>query len=129
MIAVDTDILIRLLTEDEPVQCAQARKLVGHHSIFIPETVLLECEWVLRCAYGFSSKQVHGGLTRILGRKNVPLARPLVIYDALNWFENGMDFAAALHLAGCSHCDKLATFDRAFIKSAKGVSPCIAVHP
>ncbi len=124
MTAVDTNILIRLLTDDDPSQCAKAKRLIEQNSVFVPETVLLECEWVVRYTYGFSRTMIVDGLTRLLGLENVKVARPVVVHDALSWFQEGMDFADALHLAGCSHCDKFATFDRAFIKSAKGCSPC-----
>jgi predicted nucleic-acid-binding protein len=129
MTAVDTNILIRLLTDDDPSQCAKAKKLLKHSPVFIPETVLLECEWVLRCTYGFSRPQIFDGLTGLLGLGNLKVARPLVVHNTLSWFSDGMDFADALHLAGCSHCDKMATFDRAFIKSAKGCSPCTVSLP
>ena len=130
MTAVDVNILIRLLTDDDPAQCARAKKMMKQGPVFIPETVLLECEWVLRCTYQFSRRQIFDGLTGLLGLENVTVAHPVEVFNALNWFLNGMDFAEALHLAGCRHCDKLATFDRAFIKSAKGCSsPCTVSLP
>jgi predicted nucleic-acid-binding protein len=129
MIAVDTNILIRLLTNDDHVQYAKAKKLLNHSLVFIPETVLQECEWVLRYTYGFSRKWIFDGLNGVLGLDNVTVARPAVVYNTLSWFQNGMDFADALHLAGSSHCEKLATFDRAFIKSAKECSPCAVSLP
>jgi predicted nucleic-acid-binding protein len=124
MIAIDTNVLVRLLTDDDPAQCAKAKKVMKHNPVFIPETVLLESSWVLIGAYQFSRQQVFDGLTRFLGLGNVTVERPFAVHDALSWFAQGMDFADALHLAGSGHCDKLATFDRAFIKSAKGCSSC-----
>ncbi len=100
-----------------------------HDSVFIPETVLLECGWVLLGSYQFSRGQVFDGLARILGLRNVTVERPFAVHDALSWFQEGMDFADALHLAGSSHCEKLTTFDRAFIKSAKGCSSCRVALP
>jgi predicted nucleic-acid-binding protein len=129
MIAIDTNVLIRLLTDDDPAQCAKARKMMTHDSVFIPETVLLESSWVLLGSYQFSRQQVFDGLTRMLGLRNVTVERPFAVHDALSWFQEGMDFADALHLTGSSHCDKLATFDRAFIKSAKNRSSCKVISP
>lgn len=129
MIAIDTNVLVRLLTDDDPEQCAKARKVMKHDSVFIPETVLLECSWVLQGPYQFSRQQVFNGLTQFLGLRNVTVAQPFAVHDALSWYRDGMDFADALHLAGSSHCEKLATFDRAFIKSAKGCSPCTVALP
>lgn len=129
MTAVDTNVLIRLLTGDDPAQCAKAKKRIKHSPVFIPETVLQECEWVLRCTYRFSRIQIFDGLSAVLGLDNVTVARPVVVHDALSWFRDGVDFADALHLAGCSHYEKLVTFDRAFIRSAKGKSPCAVTQP
>ncbi len=50
---VDTNIIVRLLTHDDPVQSAKADALFKKDHLFIPDTVLLETEWVLRYAYGF----------------------------------------------------------------------------
>ena len=47
VIAADTNVIIRLLTDDEPRQTEQARRLFETETIFLPKTVLLEAEWVL----------------------------------------------------------------------------------
>ena len=51
MIAVDTNLLVRILTNDDPIQARRALKILKNDEIFIPKTVLLETEWVLRHAY------------------------------------------------------------------------------
>ncbi len=50
MIAIDTNVLVRLLTRDDEPQSRQASALFTKNKIFIPETVILETEWVLRFA-------------------------------------------------------------------------------
>ncbi len=129
MIAIDTNIVIRLLTGDDPEQYEKAQRLVKRNVVFVPETVLLECHWVLSCTYQFSRQQVFDGLKRFLGLEHVTVSRSEAIFNALIWFRDGMDFSDALHLAACTHCDRLATFDRAFIKSAKSRSSCKVVSP
>ncbi len=129
MVSIDTNVLVRLVTHDDEAQFVRAERLIKNGVVFIPETVLLETEWVLRHAYKLDRVQIHNLFTCVLGLGNTKVDRPLVVHDALSWFSDGMDFADALHLAGCSHCDTLATFDRAFIKSAKGCSPCTVSLP
>ncbi|MCP5410517.1 MAG: PIN domain-containing protein, partial [Chromatiaceae bacterium] len=51
MIGVDTNVLVRLLTRDDEAQFRKALKLFQQEEIFIPKTVFLETEWVLRYAY------------------------------------------------------------------------------
>lgn len=129
MISIDTNVLVRLLTHDDEAQFVKAERLVKKGVVFIPETVLLETEWVLRGAYKLDREQIHNLFTCVLGLENTKVDRSLVVYDALEWFRKGMDFADALHLAASSHCKRLATFDRAFIKSAKGSSSCAVSLP
>jgi len=71
MIAVDTNVLVRLLTGDEPRQAAAARSLFASEPIWIAKTVLLETGWVLRSLYGFEESAIREALTRLLGLKNV----------------------------------------------------------
>ena len=68
MIAVDTNVLVRLLTGD---QAAAARSLFMSESIWIAKTVLLETDWVLRSLYRSEASAVHDALTRVLGLENV----------------------------------------------------------
>ena len=51
MIAIDANIIVRLLTKDDDKQYQKAYRLFEQHPIFISETVILETEWVLRFAY------------------------------------------------------------------------------
>ncbi|MGZ5007097.1 MAG: PIN domain-containing protein [Methylobacter sp.] len=57
MIAVDTNILVRYVVNDDLVQAQQAKALLKSASaVFIAKTTLLECEWVLRSAYKLPRK-------------------------------------------------------------------------
>ncbi len=51
MISVDTNLLVRILTNDDPIQARRAVRILRSDDIYIPKTVLLETEWVLRHAY------------------------------------------------------------------------------
>lgn len=124
MIAVDTNILIRLLTRDDEEQFQKAFTLISDNEIFIPETVILESEWVLRYAYDFKPEAIHHALSKTLGLPNVKTGRPDLIAQAIDLARQGLDFADALHLAGSRGCDRFATFDTAFIKKAKGLTAC-----
>ena len=71
MIAVDTNVLVRLLTADDPKQTAAVRALFAAETIWIAKTVLLETAWVLRSLYGFEETAISDAFTRLLGLKNV----------------------------------------------------------
>jgi predicted nucleic-acid-binding protein len=71
MIAVDTNVVVRLLTEDDREQTAAARSLFAAHPIWIAKMVLLEARWVLRRSYGFEESALRGAFLGLLGLKNV----------------------------------------------------------
>lgn len=52
MIALDTNVVVRLLVDDHPQQTRRARRLLEARPVIILPTVLLESEWVLRGATG-----------------------------------------------------------------------------
>ena len=56
MRAIDTNVIVRFLTADDLAQAAVARRAIEAGDIFIPTTVLLETEWVLRSGYSFRVK-------------------------------------------------------------------------
>ena len=67
MIAVDTNVLIRLLTGDEISQATAARSLFIAESVWIAKTVLLETDWVLRSLYGYDDSAVRDAFASVLG--------------------------------------------------------------
>ena len=129
MIAVDTNIVVRLLTQDDEVQYQKSLQIFQNPEIFISDTVILETEWVLRFAYQFKPDQVCSALRKLLGLPNVYLTRSMLVHQALLWHETGLDFADAFHLAQSQECDRLYSFDEKFIKKAKDLTRCEVKNP
>jgi predicted nucleic-acid-binding protein len=121
--AIDTNVVVRLLTNDDPEQGQSARMAIECGDIFVPITVVLETEWVLRSGYGLSASEIAEALRRFGGLPGVTFEEPAQVAQALDWLENGRDFADALHLARSSHCTVFVTFDRKLARRAKGWSP------
>ena len=119
MIAIDTNVLVRLLVSDDAVQSKASQKLFASDDIFIPDTVLLETEWVLRAAFDLSPADICTALRRICGLHNVTVSDGQLIAQVIDWHEAGFDFADAFHLALSKEQDSLKTFDASFIKNAK----------
>ena len=119
MIAVDTNLLVRLLTKDDPNQAKRAAKILESDVIFIPKTVALETEWVLRHAYGINKDAIMKGFQKIMGLPNVRVEDQQTVFQAISWYGLGLDFADALNLASSMKADKFVTFDNAFIKKAR----------
>ncbi len=121
MIAVDTNVVVRLLVEDDLEQATRARQLFTSEQIFIPDTVILETAWVLSYSYGLDAATVAAGLRRLFGLANVHLRNPAEMALALEWHDRGLDFADALHLAQAAHCTRMVTFDRRFVARGREV--------
>ena len=129
MIAVDTNLLVRILTNDDPAQARRAIKILQSEEIFIPKSVLLETEWVLRHAYKIGRSGIITGFQKLLGLPNVNFEDPDGIFQAISWYENKFDFADALHLASSRRCTSFATFDSIFTKKAQQFSSMDMIKP
>ena len=117
MFALDTNILVRLLLDDpgDPEQCAAARKFVaGQRQVMIPESVLLECVWVLQRIFGMTRPNLKLALGELLRNARYRLERPVVANAALGLFEaTSLDFGDCLIHAACgAAATELVTFDK-----------------
>ena len=130
-IAVDTNIVVRFLTHDDDGQYQQAYAVFQSPRVYIPNTVFLETEWVLRYAYEYQPSDIIQAFTMLLGLFNVEAEEPSRIAIVLQWHQASLDFADALHLASSQHCDELYTFDSDFVKRGKdvSVSTCVVKKP
>ena len=116
MHGVDTNVIVRYLAGDDPAQAATAHAVIGRKPIFVPRTVLLEAESVLRNVYDLPSEQAIPALRALAGLPNVSIENPELAAKAMDWAEAGMDFADALHLAAAAECEGFLTFDRRFAR-------------
>ncbi len=112
MTALDTNVLVRIITNDDRAQAARAATFLrDQERVFIPKTVLLELEWVLRSAYRIEPSAVVSALHDIMSVSNVEIEDEAVVTQAIEWYEKRMDFADALHVASAGRERKFATFD------------------
>ena len=112
MIALDTNVLVRLVTGDDPAQAQRvAARLDGGDAYFVPLTVALELEWVLRGAYRLPTEQIIASFEALLSIRNVRFAEDQALTRALAHYGAGIDFADALHLEASSGCSVMLSFD------------------
>ncbi|MFN0160632.1 MAG: PIN domain-containing protein [Burkholderiales bacterium] len=120
MIALDTNLLLRLLVNDAPGQAAKVRALFDAHAdepsaFWIADVVLAEIVWALDRSYGRSRSEISMALHALSHHANVLLESAAVMGEALVLFEEGpahfVDclLAAKARAAGCS---SVHTFDR-----------------
>jgi predicted nucleic-acid-binding protein len=119
MLAVDTNVVVRYLANDDTGQAARAQRLLTQDDVFVPLTVLLETEWVLRGVFGFPAADVVRALRGFAGLPRVTVESADTAAQALDWAERGLDFADALHLAAVRSHDGFVTFDKALARTAR----------
>lgn len=122
MRAIDTNIVVRLLTADDADQASAARAVIEAGDVFIGSTVVLETEWVLRAGYGFAPSEIARSLVGLFGLPAITLEEPVEVGLALDWMSAGLDFADALHVARSGRCSAFLSFDGNLVKRSKGVA-------
>jgi predicted nucleic-acid-binding protein len=120
MPSLDTNVLVRLIVEDDAAQSAAALAAISAavrrgQALHVPVTVVLELEWVLRSRYRFDAAQIGQTLADLLSSADVGLAEERAVEAALERYRSGKaaDFADCLHaaLAAESGYSPLLTFD------------------
>ncbi len=119
MIEVDTNVLVRYIVKDDWQQTQQATDFLASNPCMILQSVLLETVLVLgsKAGYHWERGQIVEHLRHVIGLPNIVVQNPGLVSQVLAWYELGMDFADALHLANSS--GQFATFDQRLSNKAK----------
>jgi len=123
VLAVDTNVLVRILIDDPGAarQCAAARKLAGTAGkVYVSQVVQIETVWVLESVYGFARAELAQALDRVMENQSFALQHADIFHAALAEFRAGpADFSDYVILNQArSENAKLATFDRKLGKLA-----------
>ena len=127
MIAVDTNVIVRLMVGDDPAQFRRATEFISSQSTVLLTSVVMEAEWVLRKIYGQAPEDIIGALRAFITLEKVHVKDFDVVQQALDAYENGIDFADALHLAQSAHTKGFASFDKGLKRTAKRLGGFVAV--
>ncbi|MDZ4251068.1 MAG: type II toxin-antitoxin system VapC family toxin [Sulfuritalea sp.] len=126
MIAVDTNILARFYCDDpDDVEAKRQRPrarrvMLESAAVFVPLTVILEFEWVMRGFYEVEPETFRQTIEHLLGMPHVTVERWEAVKDAVDLHRKGLDFADALHWVCSAACRQFVSFDdRGFVRRAK----------
>lgn len=131
MNAVDSNVLARFFINDEDDREAARQRPAAiaalSGAVFVPVTVTLEFEWVMRGFYNLSRKDIQRVFESLCGLENVQVEDRGIVLAALNAYQKGLDFADALHLARADFCHTFLSFDQRLKKRVKtaGLSPAV----
>lgn len=107
MAGLDTNILVRWLVDDDAAQSRRIAALFASaarrgDALFVPVTVMLELEWVLRSRYGFAKPEILAALSALLETRELVFQAEPAIERALYAYRQGRaDLADCLHAATC----------------------------
>lgn len=124
MPSLDTNVLVRYVVQDDSGQLAAAKRLIGRcvaegQTLFIPVTVTLELEWVLRASFGYEKDEVLRALSNLLSAAELIFESERALEVALQLYRKGSaDFADCLHIALAYEAGErpLWTFDKGAAK-------------
>jgi predicted nucleic-acid-binding protein len=118
MIGLDTNVLIRYFTQDDPVQSPAASEVIESLTEldrgFVSIVALVETSWVLTRAYQVDDPTLVAIITNLLGADEITVERPEAVRAAVTKLESGAQFADAVITELCREagCDTTLTFDR-----------------
>jgi predicted nucleic-acid-binding protein len=131
VIALDTNVLVRFLVDDDKAQAEKAARLIERASragdaLFVSDVVLCEVVWVLAASYRVPRPTIVATLQRLLHAKHLAFRAPDELAHALDAFSKGKgdfaDYVIREH-GRAAGCNEVATFDRALLKEAGFISP------
>jgi len=124
MIGLDTNILIRYLTQDHPAQSAKAteileRRLTQNNPGFVSVVAMVETVWVLDRAYGLTTQEIATAVERLLQVEALAIENEQEVFTAMIALKRGRgSFADALiaELGARVGCTRTMTFDRKAVR-------------
>jgi predicted nucleic-acid-binding protein len=119
VIALDTNVLVRLVTRDDEAQAARAKAVFDAHGgvdggLFVSDIVLVELCWTLSRSYGLPRADIARTVRALLENASIALESPAAMRTALASFEgNAVDFPDCLIVSKAGHagCSHTLTFD------------------
>jgi predicted nucleic-acid-binding protein len=115
---------VRYIVQDDPAQLASAKRLISRFvaegaTLFVPVTVVLELEWVLRSSFEFGKDDVLTTLSSLFSAAELTFESERALEVALQLFRKGSaDFADCIHVALATQAGEqpLWTFDKSAAK-------------
>lgn len=124
MIGLDTNILVRYLTQDDPIQSPKAteiieRRLTETKPGFVSVVAMVEIVWVLDRAYGFSAQDIADAIEHMLQVEVLVVEKEQEVFEAMVALKQGRgSFADAMisKLGASSGCVHTVTFDKKAVR-------------
>ena len=124
MIGLDTNILVRYLTQDDPLQSARAseileRRLTLKNPGYVSVVAMVETVWVLDRAYGLTAQEIAAVVERMLQVEVLLIENEQEVFSAMVALKRGHGSFADALIAGLgarAGCTRTLTFDQKAIR-------------
>ncbi len=124
MIGLDTNVIVRYVTQDDARQSAAASKLfervlTAERPGFVGLIILCEVAWVLADCYGADKARIAAVIEGLLGTRQLVVEEAEVVWKALRaWEKSSAGFTDLLlgQVLRAHGCEKIVTFDKAAAK-------------
>ena len=126
MPAIDTNVLVRLLTADDPDQTERAEALLAGGPVWVSTVVLVETVWVVSAVYGWNKEQLLAMLRTLADSRDFTVQEALAVTAAMETYADfTADFAdcLALELARVDGHLPFLTFDKRAAKLPGALMP------
>jgi len=119
MAGLDTNVLVRWIVDDDPRQATRVQKLFEEvretrSPLFVPSTVMLELEWVLRSRYKLDKSTILSAFNALLETQELEFQDEPALERALSSYrQSSADFADCMHAGQCGSAGRtpMITFD------------------
>lgn len=119
MPGLDTNVLVRWIVDDDPRQATRVQKLFEEvretrPPLFVPSTVMLELEWVLRSRYKLDKSTILSAFNALLETQELEFQDEPALERALSSYrQSSADFADCMHAGQCGSAGRtpMITFD------------------
>ena len=123
MIGVDTNIVVRLLTRDEPIQFDAAvgliKKARDSAPLFVNPLVIVETIWVLERVYRIAPRRARDQVRGLLDTVELTVPRAVSVESAMDWLRSPHRNFSDVAIAGINRengCDFTYTFDKQAVR-------------
>lgn len=129
MIAVDTNIIVRLIVGDDEQQVARVFALAACETLYVSLTVLIETEWVLRSRYGYDRALIAAALRHLPELVHLRFEHEDDAIWAIEHYALAGELADYAHLAVARAVGRFATFEVKLARRAGDRSPAVVIVP
>jgi predicted nucleic-acid-binding protein len=120
MVGLDTNVLVRIVTNDDPKQAKRARAaiLAQVEPCFVNRVTVLELVWTLQSVYGYPSPAIADAIDKMLQSADLHFEDADAIRRTNELYRNGLDYADALFAMSNRDrgCSATLTFDKGAVK-------------